>query len=79
MRVKGEGKMNSKVNRQVVVDNLGRIQGYLPKGYRGPKGNFEAGPVDKEGIRHVSGIYHIERNCVIDLETVSPYPVLNIS
>ena len=49
------------MERQIVVDNLGRSKGFLPRYFRGPAGNFEAGPRDAEGIRHIQGIYHIER------------------
>lgn len=50
------------MNRQAVVDDLGRVRGLLPKGYRkAPAGNFEAGPRDNEGIRHIQGTYHVER------------------
>lgn len=51
-----------RISRQVAVDNLGRLRKIYPAGTRGlPRGNFEDGPRDNEGIMHVSGIYHIER------------------
>ena len=50
------------MKRQAVVDDLGRGMGLLPKGFRkSPRGNFEAGSRDAEGVRHIQGIYHIER------------------
>ena len=30
-----------------------------PKGVRLPSGNFEIGPRDENGIRHVSGVYYV--------------------
>ena len=49
-----------KVQRQAVVDDLGRVLGLLPRGYRGSKGNFEYGPRDRDGIRHIQGIARIK-------------------
>ena len=50
-----------------------------PKGARLPINNFEAGPKDNDGIRHVRGIYHVDyhtENCMRSqlAETVPEFP-----
>jgi len=49
-----------------------------PKGKRLPAGNFEIGPKDKKGRRHVVGIYHVDwinEDPEIARETIPTFPV----
>ena len=66
--------MARKQQRQAVVDNLDRIKGLLPKGYRrAPKGWFEIDPVDSDGVRHIEGICRV-RTAVGDKEEIAQTP-----